>query len=59
MIIEDLKKNINNFLKEMQENTGKQVEDLKELQENETKQMKDPNKPIQYVKMEVEQGLPM
>ena len=54
MIIEDLKKNINNFLKEMQENTGKQVEDLKELQENKTKQMKDPNKPIQYVKMEVE-----
>ena len=59
MIIEDLKKNINNFLKEMQDNTGKQVEDLKELQENKTKQMKDPNKPIQYVKMEVERGLPM
>ena len=37
MIIEDLKKNLNNFLKEIQENTDKQVDDLKELQENKTK----------------------
>ena len=37
MIIEDLKKNMNNFLKEIQENTDKQVDDLKELQENKTK----------------------
>ena len=30
MTIEDFKKDINNFLKEMQENIGKQVEALKE-----------------------------
>ena len=30
MLIEDFKKVINNPLKEIQENTGKQVEDLKE-----------------------------
>jgi hypothetical protein len=43
MMIEDIKKNINNSLKEKQENTGKQLEalkekktqkSLKELQEN-------------------------
>jgi hypothetical protein len=32
-LIEDFKKNINNSLKEIQENTGKEVEVLKELQE--------------------------
>ena len=30
MMIEDFKKDTNNSLKEMQENTGKQVESLKE-----------------------------
>ena len=30
MMIEDIKKDINNFLKEIQENTGNQVEVLKE-----------------------------
>ena len=48
MMIEDFKKNITNSLKEIQENTGKQVEalkeetqkSLKELQENRTKQIK-------------------
>jgi hypothetical protein len=48
------KKDINNSLKEIQENTGKQVEDfkeetqksLKELQENMTKQVKELNKII-------------
>jgi hypothetical protein len=30
MMIEDFKKDINNSLKEIQENTGKQVEELKE-----------------------------
>jgi hypothetical protein len=30
MLIEDFKKDINNFLKEIQENTGKQLENLKE-----------------------------
>ena len=45
VLIEDFKKDINNSLKEIQENTGKQVEalkeetqkSLKELQENTTK----------------------
>jgi hypothetical protein len=44
-MIEDFKKDINNSLKEIQENTGKQVDtfkektqtSLKELQENTTK----------------------
>ena len=30
MLVEDFKKGINNSLKEIQENTAKQVEDLKE-----------------------------
>jgi hypothetical protein len=45
MMIEDFKKDINNSLKEIQENTGKHIEalkeetqkSLKELQENTTK----------------------
>ena len=53
MMIEDFKKDINNSLKEIQENTGKQVEvlqeetqkSLKELQKNPTiKQVKELNK---------------
>ena len=40
MLIEDFKKDINNSLKDIQENIGKQVEALKELQENTTKQVK-------------------
>jgi uncharacterized protein YukE len=61
-LIEDFKKDINNPLKENQENTGKLVEalkkkaqkSLKELQENTTKQVKELNKAIQDLKMEVE-----
>ena len=34
MMIKDYKKDINNSLKEVQENTGKQVEDLKEETQN-------------------------
>ena len=34
MMIEDFKKDINNSLKEIQENTGKQVEALKEETQN-------------------------
>jgi uncharacterized protein YukE len=57
-----LKKDINNSLKEIQENTGKQVEGLedetqksfKELQENTAKQVKELNKYIQDLKMEIE-----
>jgi hypothetical protein len=62
MLVEDIKKDINNSLKEIQENTAKQVEalkeetqiSLKELQENTTKQVKEFNKTIQDLKMEVE-----
>ena len=49
MLVEDFKKGINNSLKEIQENTAKQVEGLKEeaqksfkeLQENTAKQVED------------------
>jgi hypothetical protein len=34
MVVEDLKKGINNSLKEIQENTAKQVEALKEKHKN-------------------------
>jgi SMC interacting uncharacterized protein involved in chromosome segregation len=62
MLIEEFKKDINNSLKEIQENKGKHVEALKvetqkalkELQENTTKQEKELNKTIQDLKMEVE-----
>ena len=62
MLVEDLKKGINNSLKEIQENTAKQVEDLKEetqkslkeLQENTTKQVMELNKTIQDLKRKVE-----
>ena len=62
MVIEDFKKGINNSLKEIQENTAKQVEALKEetqkshkeLQENTTKQGMEFNKTIQDLKIEVE-----
>ena len=61
MMIEDFK-DINNSLKEIQENTGKQVEALKEetqkflkeLQENTTKQTKELKKKIQGLKMEID-----
>jgi hypothetical protein len=38
MLVEDFKNGINNSLKEIQENTAKQVDVLKELQENIAKQ---------------------
>ena len=60
MMIEIFKKEMNNSLKEIQENTGKQVEDLKEetqksleLQENTTKLVKELNKTIQDIKIEI------
>jgi hypothetical protein len=54
MMMEDFKKDMNNSLKEIQENTGKQVETLKketkksvkELQGNKNKRMKELNKAI-------------
>jgi gas vesicle protein len=50
MLVEDIKKGINNLLKEIQENTAKEVEVLKELQENTTKQVMELNKTIQDLK---------
>ena len=48
IVVEDFKKDLNNFLKDIQENTGKQLEalkvetqkSLKELQENTNRQRK-------------------
>jgi chromosome segregation ATPase len=54
MLVEDIKKGFNNSLKEIQENTAKEVEVLKELQENTTKQVIELNKTIQDLKREVE-----
>ena len=62
MLVEDFKKDIDNSLKEIQENTTKQVEDLNEeaekslkvLQENTTKQVMKLNKTIQDIKREVD-----
>ena len=61
-IVEEIKKDFNNSLKETQDNTAKQVEDrkeeaqksLKELQENTTKQVMESNKTIQDLKREVD-----
>jgi hypothetical protein len=39
MLVEDFKKGINNSLKEIQESTAKQVEDIKEVQEKLAKQV--------------------
>ena len=39
MMVEDIKKNFNNSLKEIQENTAKELQVLKEKQENTTKQV--------------------
>ena len=62
MMVEDIKKDFNNSVKEIQENTAKQVEDLKEetqkflkeLQENMIKQVMELNKTIQDIKREVD-----
>ena len=40
MLVEDFKKDINNSLKEIQENTAKELQDLKEKQEDTTKEVK-------------------
>jgi chromosome segregation ATPase len=61
-MVEDINKDFNNSLKEIQKNTAKQVEDLKEeaqksikeLQENTTKQVMELNKTIQDLKREVD-----
>ena len=62
ILVEDFKKEINNSLKEIQEDTVKQLEglkeeaqkSLKEVQENTSKQVMELNKAIQNLKREVE-----
>ena len=44
MMIEDFKKVINNSLKEIQENTGKQLEALKEETQNSLKEIQEKHK---------------
>jgi chromosome segregation ATPase len=39
MMLEDIKKDFNNSLKKIQENTARELQDLKEKQENTTKQV--------------------
>ena len=39
MMVEDIKKEFNNSLKEIQENTAKELQVFKEKQENKTKQV--------------------
>ena len=54
MMVEDIKKVFNNSLKEIQENTAKEVDVLKEIQENTTQQVMELNKIIQDLKRKVE-----
>jgi chromosome segregation ATPase len=54
MLVEDFKKGFNKSLKEIQENTVKEVEVVKEIQENTTKQVMELNKTIQDLKREIE-----
>jgi chromosome segregation ATPase len=54
MMVEDIKKDFNNSLKEIQENTAKEVEVLKEKQDNTNKQVMELNKTIQDLKREVD-----
>ena len=44
MMVEDIKKGFNNSLKEIQENTAKEVEILKKIEENTTKPVMELNK---------------
>jgi gas vesicle protein len=46
MMVEDIKKDFNNSLKEIQENTTKELQVLKEKQENTCKQVMEMNKTI-------------
>jgi mRNA-degrading endonuclease RelE of RelBE toxin-antitoxin system len=61
LMVEDIKKDLFNSLKEIQENTAKQVDlkeevqkSLKELQKNRTKQVVELNRTIQELKREVD-----
>jgi hypothetical protein len=54
MMVEDIKKAFNNSLKEIQENTAKELQILKEKQENTSKQVMEMNKTILDLKREVD-----
>jgi chromosome segregation ATPase len=54
MMVEDIKKDFNNPLKEIQENNDKQVEDIKEKQENTSKEVMEMNKTILDLKRELD-----
>jgi hypothetical protein len=54
MMVEDMKKDFNNTLKEIQENTAKELQVLKEKQENKSKQVMEMNKTILELKREVD-----
>jgi hypothetical protein len=50
MLVEDFKKDINNSLKEIQENTAKKVEALKEETQNSLKELQEKKKKPKQVK---------
>ena len=54
MKVEDIKKDFNNSLKEIQEKTAKELQVLKEKQENTSKQVMEMNKTILDLKREVD-----
>jgi hypothetical protein len=54
MMVEDIKKDFNNSLKEIQEKTAKELQVLKEKQENTSKQVMEINKTILDLKREVD-----
>jgi hypothetical protein len=54
MMVEHIKKEFNNSLKEIQENTAKELQVLIEKQENKTKQVMEMNKTILDIKREVD-----
>ena len=54
MMVEDIKKDFNNSLKEIQENNAKELQVLKEKHENTTKKKMELNKTIQDLKREVD-----
>jgi vacuolar-type H+-ATPase subunit I/STV1 len=54
MMVEDIKKDFNTSLKEIQENTSKELQILKEKHENTSKQVKEMNKTIPHIKKEVD-----
>jgi uncharacterized coiled-coil DUF342 family protein len=54
MMVEDIKKDFNNSLKQIQGNTAKELHVFKEKQENTSKQVMEMNKNIQDLKREVD-----